>query len=170
MKTEQAMIPDQYFKVLRKIAASLKDEPVIWAVTGSVGMALQGMPLEVHDIDLQTDRVGAYTIERALMKYSVKPARFVESERIQSYLGMLEIDGTQVEIMGDIQKRLENLGWEQPVNVERFRIWLDVDGTQVPVMRLDYEYQAYLKMGRTQKAEMIRDWLRKSPQQNNRPG
>ena len=155
------MIPDQYFEVLRKIAASLKSEPVVWAVTGSIGMALQGMKLEVHDIDLQTDRDGAYTIERALRNYSVKPVRFVESERIQSYLGMLEIDGIKVEIMGGIQKRLENLDWEPPVNVEPHRIWLEVNGLQVPVMSLEYEYQAYLKMGRTQKAEMIRDWLRK---------
>lgn len=155
------MIPDQYFQALRKIAAGLKDAPIIWVVTGSVGMALQGMPLEVHDIDLQTDSDGAYSIERALMDYTVRPVRFVESERIQSHLGMLEIDGIQVEIMGGVQKRLENHEWEQPVKVETYRIWLDMDGMQVPVMSLDYEYQAYLKMGRTQKAEMIRDWLQK---------
>jgi len=155
------MIPDRYFQVLRKIAAGLKDAPIIWVVTGSVGMALQGMPLEVHDIDLQTDSESAYSIERALLDYSVRPVRFVESERIQSHLGMLEIDGIQVEIMGGVQKRLENLEWEKPVKVETYRIWLDVDGMQVPVMSLDYEYQAYLKMGRTKKAEMIRDWLRK---------
>lgn len=158
---DKAMIPDRYFQVLRKIAAGLKDAPINWVVTGSVGMALHGMPLEVHDIDLQTDSDGAYSIESALMDYSVRPVRFVESERIQSHLGMLEIGGIQVEIMGGVQKRLVNLEWEMPVEVETYRIWLDVDGMQVPVMSLDYEYQAYLKMGRTKKAEMIRDWLRK---------
>ncbi|MHB0922846.1 MAG: nucleotidyltransferase domain-containing protein [Bellilinea sp.] len=161
MKTERALIPDEYFQALEKITAGLKDEAVIWVVTGSVGMALQGMPLEVHDIDLQTDRDGAYIIERALVNFSVQPVRFVESERIQSLLGMLIIDGIKVEIMGGIQKRLENLEWEQPVQVETYRVWLDVNGMRVPVMSLEYEYQAYLKMGRTQKAEMIRDWLRK---------
>jgi len=30
---------------------------------------------------------------------------------------------------------------------------------QVPVLSLEYEYQAYLKLGRIDKAEMLRKWL-----------
>jgi hypothetical protein len=30
---------------------------------------------------------------------------------------------------------------------------------QVPVLFLEYEYQAYLKLGRIDKAEMLRKWL-----------
>jgi hypothetical protein len=156
------MIPNQHLQVLRKIVTGLKDRPIHWVVTGSVGMALQGMPLEVHDIDIQTNRDGAYDIERVLMEYIVRPVRYLESELIRSHLGMLEIDGIQVEIMGDIQKRLENQSWEAPVRVESYRQWLDIEGMQVPVLSLDYEYQAYLRLGRTEKAEMLRAWLHKS--------
>ena len=34
----------------------LKTLPHPWVVTGSLGMALQGMDLEIHDIDVQSDR------------------------------------------------------------------------------------------------------------------
>jgi hypothetical protein len=155
------MISQRHLQVLRKIVTCLADSPIHWVVTGSVGMALQGMTLEIHDIDIQTNKVGAYEIERVLMKYVVRPVRYRESERIRSHLGMLDIDGIQVEIMGDIQKRLENQDWEEPVKVESYKQWLDIDGMHVPVLSLDYEYLAYLRLGRTEKAEMLRTWLHK---------
>lgn len=125
-------------------------------------MALQGIPVEVHDIDIQTDKDGAYEIENCFAEYVVQPVRYSESERIRSHLGVLEIDGIRVEIMGDIQKHLGNQTWEEPVKVERYRHWVEVDGMLIPVLSLEYEYQAYLKLGRIEKAEMLRSWLRKT--------
>jgi hypothetical protein len=63
--------------------------------------------------------------------------------------------------MGDLQKRLDDQSWEAPVKVEAYREWVDVGGMQVPVLSLAYEYQAYLKLGRREKAEMLREWLEK---------
>jgi len=125
-------------------------------------MALQGMPVEVHDIDIQTDRDGAYEIEHCFAEFVIEPVRYSETERIRSYLGVLEIDGVKVEIMGDIQKRLGNRSWEEPVKVERYRRWVEVDGMQIPVLSLEYEYQAYLRLGRAKKAEILRSWLEKT--------
>ena len=156
------MIAKAYLKVLEKIVNRLQDSPIVWVVTGSLGMALQGVPIEVHDIDIQTDRNGAYEIERRLAEYVVKPVTYSESERIRSHFGMLEIDGIKVEIMGDLQKRLDNQSWEEPVKVERYRRWVEVTGMRIPVLSLEYEYQAYLKLGRVEKAEMLRSWLQRT--------
>jgi hypothetical protein len=156
---DHTLIPDQLLQALRKIAACLKDSPIDWVVTGSLGMALQGVPVEVHDIDIQTNKNGAYEIESLLMEYMVEPVRYVESERIRSYLGKLKIDGIQVEIMGDIQKRLKDQTWEEPVMLEPYRFWLVSDGMDVPVFSLAYEYQGYLTLGRTEKAQMLWEWL-----------
>ena len=52
--------------VLRLLHQRLEGSSAVWALTGSLGMVLQGLPLEPHDIDLQTDPVGAYEIERRL--------------------------------------------------------------------------------------------------------
>lgn len=153
------MIPRQHLEVLQKVHARLQGSPVEWVVTGSLGMALQGVPVEVHDIDLQTDQEGAYEIERRLAEFVTRPVRFSESERIRSHLGRLEIDGIQVEILGDIQKRLEDGSWEEPVRVTDHRRWVEIAGMQVPVLSLEYELQAYLKLGRGDKAEMLRAWL-----------
>jgi len=64
--------------------------------------------------------------------------------RIRSYLGRLEMDGIQVEIMGDIAKRLDDQTWEEPVQVAQYRRWLEIDGLQIPVLSLAYGPDANL--------------------------
>ena len=92
----------------------------------------------------------------------VQPVRYLISERIRSHFGILEIGDIKVEIMGDIQKRLGDQTWEEPVKVDLYKCWVGIDGMQIPVLSLEYEYQAYLKLGRNEKAEMLRNWLQKS--------
>ena len=36
---------------------------------------------------------------------------------------------------------------------------LPVDGMSVPVITLEYEYEAYLRLGRSERAQLLRDWL-----------
>jgi len=69
------------------------------------------------------------------------------------------IEGIKVEIMGDIQKRNKDGSWENPMDLEHNKRVVEVEGMQVPVLSLEYEYQAYLKLGRIDKAEMLRNWL-----------
>jgi hypothetical protein len=152
---------NDYLKVLKEIVNRLEDKPIIWVLTGSLGMALQGIPIQVHDIDIQTDKDGAYEIERCFAEYVVEPVRYSESERICSHFGVLEIDDIKVEIMGNIQKRLGDWSWEKPVKVEHYRRWVEVGGMRVPVLSLEYEYQAYRRLGRDEKAEILQSWLQK---------
>ena len=61
--------------------------------------------------------------------------------------------------MGDIQKRLADGTWEEPVALGRYKHFVDVDGMPVPVLALEYEHEAYLKLDRAEKAAMLRKWL-----------
>jgi hypothetical protein len=149
----------RHLDVLLKICSRLREVTVDWAVTGSLGMALQGVDLPVHDIDLQTDEQGAYAMERCFPECVFKPVSYIASERIRSHLGALEMDGTKVEIMGAVAKRLEDGSWEAPVQVTRYRQWIEVRGVRVPVLSLEYEVEAYRIMGRTEKSEMVKSWL-----------
>ncbi len=152
------MIPQTHLKVLYKLYERLKDSDVNWVVTGSLGFALQGVPVEPHDIDIQTDKEGAYEIERLFSEFIVEPVRFKESERIRSHFGALMIDGIKVEIMGDIQKKV-NDEWEPPVDITKYKRFVQIEGMEIPVLDLEYEYQAYLKLGRVEKAKMLKKFL-----------
>lgn len=132
-----------------------------WALTGSMSFALQGVPVTVGDIDIQTDEAGAYELERRLSEFVERPVAFSAAERIQSHFGALSIGGVKVEIMGAVQKRLPDGSWEAPVDPARHRWVITVDGMQIPVLDLAYEHRAYLALGRTEKARLLEQWVSK---------
>ena len=156
------MIEKRYLDVLRQILELMEDSSLDWAVTGSLGMVLQGMNLPVHDLDIQTSEDGAYEFERRLAEFIVKPVLFKSSERMRSRLGKLAIDGIQVEVMGAIQKRLPNGSWEPAVQVADHRRWVEIEDMKIPVLDLEYEAASYQLMGREERAAQIRKWLKKS--------
>ena len=153
------MLPREFETALQTILEQLTGLPEAWALTGSVGMVLQGMPLEVHDIDLQTSPLGAIQIQQRLEGWMVEPVRQVVSSSMRSLLGKAVVQGIEVEIIGGVQKRLEDGGWEEPVNVAEHCRWVEWRGWKVPVLDLEYEAEAYRRMGRLEKAEKIRRWL-----------
>ncbi len=155
------MIDSKYTQILNKIYNRLRNTDIVWAVTGSLGFALQGMSVEIHDIDIQTDKAGAYEIERLFKEYVVNIVNLSTSEKIRSHFGELNIDGIKVEIIGDVQKKLGEDIWEEPVNLIKYRKVIEFEGMKVPVLDLRYEYGAYLKLGRIKKAEMIKNYLDK---------
>jgi hypothetical protein len=61
--------------------------------------------------------------------------------------------------MGGLQKLLADSKWEEPVDVELYLRWIHFEGLRVPVLPLEYEHAAYLKMGRLEKAKLIGEWL-----------
>jgi hypothetical protein len=170
------MIDPCFLDVLRKLYMRLSATNVNWAVTGSLCFALQGVPVdEVHDIDLQSDESGVYEIERLFADKVIRKVTLSAANNIRSHFGALLIDGVKVELMGDVEKRPEAIShlpvasgwparrddadWEAPVDLNRVKRHVLVDEMRVPVLDLEYEYQAYLKMGRTAKAQMLREWL-----------
>ena len=159
VRYKDKMIKPSLMKVLHKICHHLNTDEVIWAVTGSLGLALQGMDVEIHDIDIQTDKSGAYEIERLFPRYVVRNIEFLSSDEIRSYFGELNIDGEKVEIMGNIQKRLPDGSWEDPINVVDKRLFIDYNGLPVPVISLEHEREAYRILGRIETAEQIRRYL-----------
>lgn len=155
------MINPAFLDVLRKLYARLNGTDINWAVTGSLCFALQGVPLsEIHDIDLQSDAAGAYDIERLFAENVTRKVAVWESRTIRSHFGALMIDGVKVELMGDVEKRPdEAANWEAPPDLRQVKCYVQVDEMRIPVMDLEYEYQAYLDMGRTAKAKLLREWL-----------
>lgn len=151
------MIPSQHVQTLKTVYHSLRKTDILWAITGSLNFAFQGMRLKVNDIDLQTDASGAYEIERVFAENVAKSVRFSRSGKIGSHWGELNINGVKVEIMGALQKKLPDGTWESPVDVKKHRKFITFEGMNLPVLSLAYEEQAYRVLGRTEKADQIRE-------------
>jgi hypothetical protein len=154
------MIDVQYIKVLRKIHEKLAGSEISWVVTGSLNFALHGLQVEIHDIDIQTDKKGAYKIEQLLSEFMTRRIRYRSSKNIRSYFGVLTLDNIRVEIMGDIQKKLKNDSWEKPVNVNNYKEIIKLESMEIPVLSLEYEHEAYRQLGRIEKAKLIKKYLK----------
>ena len=153
------MIQPQHVRALKTIHNRLRKIDTVWAITGSLSFALQGLELKVNDIDLQTDADGAYEIERVFTEKIIRRVEFSRYDKIASHWGELNIDGVKVEIMGALQKKLPDGTWESPVDIKRHRAFITFEGMVLPVLSLAYEEQAYRTLGRTATADRIKEWL-----------
>lgn len=152
-------LPPSFLPPLRRIYQHLQGADIRWAITGSVSMVLQGMALEPNDIDLQADSDGAYVIQDALLEYITQPIYWRESAQVRSHFGALEIDGVKVEVMGDVEKRLPNGLWTPPPDLTTVITHVTYADMRLPVIDLQYEYEAYRLMGREAKAQAIYAFL-----------
>jgi hypothetical protein len=154
-------LPDQHAKVLRLLIEKIPPADLPWTLTGSAGLRLQGVDIPVNDLDLQTDAQTIYIIEKYLTEFVKTPVHVWESEHTLSHHGQAEINGLQVEFLGDMRHRSSSSDWEPAVDIASARIWVDWRELQIPVLPLQHEALAYEKMGRTQKAELIRSAIKK---------
>lgn len=152
------MVPERFVKVIKMIHGKLTGSDIVWALTGSTSFAIQGIDVVPKDIDIQTDKEGAYRIEELFSEYVVERVKFKESELIRSHFGKLVIDGIDVEIMGDIQKKVDG-NWEPPVNLPQYILFVDFQGLKLPVLSLEYEAEAYRKLQRYDKARMLNEFI-----------
>nr|WP_083574306.1 hypothetical protein [Alicyclobacillus montanus] len=98
----------------------------------------------------------------------LEPVHFKQSDSIRSDFGCFRFDDVAVEIMGDIQKSTPDGKWKSTPSLTSLIETVVWEGVYLPVLNLEYEYQAYEMMGRKEKAMVLREWL--DWKQCNSPG
>jgi len=154
-------LPEQHTQVLRLLVERADPVENLWALTGSAGLRLQGVDIPVNDLDIQTDAKTIYLLEKKLAEFMKVSVHVWESEHTLSYHGQAEIDGLQVEFLGDMRHRRSAGTWEPPLDITSALVWIDWHGVKIPALSLAHEALAYEKMGRIQKAELIRSAVQK---------
>jgi hypothetical protein len=149
-------LPAQHAKVLSLLVERVDPVEHLWVLTGSAGLRLQGVDVSVRDLDLQTDAETIYLLEKKLAAFIKTPVHIWESEHTLSYHGQAEINGLQVELLGDIRHRRANGTWKSPLDIASVLVWVEWQELKIPVLPLAHEALAYEKMGRLEKAELIR--------------
>lgn len=152
------MISKEHLKVLQRLFGRLNKSSINWVITGSTSLALRDIPVRPKDIDIQTDERGAHEIERIFQEYIEKKVVYLSTDKIRSHFGTLNIDGMKVEIMGDIQKKVDQK-WETPLELNQHKETIEFEGMKLPVLSLKREYLEYSKLGRQETAEMIKKFL-----------
>lgn len=140
---------------VREIVDRLDGSDLVWAFTGSSAHFLQGVPVTVRDLDVQTDERGAYRIGELFGEAIVSPVVWHPSENIRSHFGEFRLHGVPVEIMGALQHRLPDGSWTPEFDVATQRNFVVVENRRVPVLNLECERCAYELMGRIERAALL---------------
>jgi hypothetical protein len=146
---------------LLRLTGRLADTDIVWALTGSLAHRLHGVPVDVDDIDIQTDETGAYSLADIFRDSVVRTVEWRPTETIRSHFGALSLHGITVEIMGALQKRLPDGSWESPVDVAAHRVFVSFEGHRVPVLTLEHEWRAYERLGRAERAAVLRQFAQR---------
>lgn len=150
---------DDLQKTIRLIVDRICSMDQPWAFTGSLGMAIQGLSLPVHDIDIQTNKAGAYEIQDMLSSCLVSPVRYRESDKIRSYFGLFQLDEIRIEVMGDIEKLSPDGKWIGPSELHSIIKYVNFEELTLPVLDLSYEREAYQMLGRSARVSLIDEFV-----------
>ena len=141
---------------LKVINSRLKGRRFRWMFMGSVSLYLHGIVKTVGDIDILTDKKGAYRICGLLEEYVVKPPVFSQTDLFKSHFGILKIKGMKVEIAGDFSEKAQDK-W---IALSRRRLnhpeYRRVEGMRLPVTPLKMHLESYKILNRRKDREKIR--------------
>lgn len=150
------MIPENTFKALKAISDRLNGKGINWVLIGSTNHALQGVDVKPRDIDILTDKEGAYAIGEALKEFVVEEIHIRETEKMKSHYGKFNIEGVEVEIIGDlVNMKQEGDLWSETTNFSK-KIIIEFKGVEVPGISLDQELSAYTKMKKIERIKKIK--------------
>ena len=130
---------------------------VKWAVDGSTSLALQGVDVIPHDIDILTDGEGAYKIQEVLSDYTVRPISHTSTDRYDSHFGTFNIYGIKLEVMGDL-KVFRDEKWSGVMNPSTVNIVkIDVGGVEVPVVSIEHQRSSGYLEEKYEKGEISKE-------------
>ena len=155
------MIEARIARVLKtlqeKIPAGIK-----WAVCGSCNLALRGLDVNVHDIDLATDKEGAYAIVDLFPPASVTRVELSTAGKERSYHGGMNIGSVAVDIIGDSQFLQADDTWSPVRDLDTCYEMIDFMEQPLPVLKLTEEYEGYRNIGRLERAAQILKYLKQT--------
>jgi len=156
------MINEQIKKALLIISKRLKNTKIRWVIVGSASLALQGVEVKPNDIDILTNKEGAFKINKILKEYEVRPVEFRRSELWESYLGEFNIKGVKVEVMGDLRKvNGELISISEKLSNANF---VRLNEEKIPVASLTDQLESYRRIKRKEdliKVQKIKEKLKK---------
>jgi len=159
-------IPEKFKETVDLLANKFNGKQC--AFRGTASLVLQGLDMNVDDIDLLTDKDTALLANKLLNKYLVDEVKYRQSEKFKSFYGKFNINSIQIEVMGDWQIRDIKGSWCDSFDASDDECSeINLNGKSVRVTKIETELVTYSKMGRWTAFQKIKRQLgsRKSNQQ-----
>jgi hypothetical protein len=152
-----------------RIGKDLLDCKNKWAIGGDVAEVISGVNVPPDHISILTTKEGCDEITRKLAKYQDTPPHVVERElerearidlnlhkvRIKSYTARMNIDGSRLDVHGDLQIKVGDWEWGDALDFEPDHVY--VVGVKVPIVPLKMKSELYTSLGWTDRAAKIHE-------------
>ena len=149
-----------YLDVIKTLYSKLYNSDIVWVIGGSLALKIEGLDVEPRDIDLFTNKEGAYRIEELFAEFLTRKVTFSTKDNVRSHFGALNINGIEVEIIGFIEFQDEDGTWYGGRKLEDVRNFFELDDMEIPLMKLESQLRGYKRIGRKERIDIIEDWLR----------
>lgn len=116
-------------------------------LSGSTSLYLQGVNIEVNDLDILTDSYGAEYLDNILKEFCIKKSEYSTTDKYKSHFGIYEIDNVKIDIMGEFQYKLKSGEWSIPNHTNKIYL-LKYDNIEIPVLSLEQELVEYQNTGK----------------------
>ena len=152
------MISENIASALEFIVNSIRGRKLNWVIGGSCSLAFNGLDVKPKDIDLITDKPGAYIFGEVLSKHLIKPVDFREGERFSSHFGRFLVKNMKVEVSGNLKIRNDKGEWTNHF-LDHYRE-ITFRGVKIKVLSIEKAFISYLILGRERTLNQIASFLR----------
>lgn len=158
------MLSEGQKKVVVFIADIFNKNEIDYVFVGSSGLAIRGMDFTPADIDIFIDEKEVSKINELLGEYVVMDLHFRDEinskgERIRNIKGVFKIENCEVEIFTNSDIFIENK-WKPVRTVKPKKVKVKFEGVEIWLNDLEFEYEAYKNLGRSEKAEKIKQFMK----------
>lgn len=140
-------------EALKEIHRRLKRKRVNWVVTASASLALQGINVEPHDIDIATDARGEKIFGKTFSD-ETKPVKLSETSLFRSHISEFTVKGMRIHVVRGFKAKLEGKWW-RPKTLENSKK-IRFKGMTLRVSDLREELFFYENSSRRKDAEKTR--------------
>jgi len=151
--------PKQFKKTILFLAKKLQG--CQYAFRGTASLVLQGLEMNVDDIDILCNKKTALKCNRLLKDFLVEKVSYKKSPKFKSFFGKFEVNGISVEVMGDWQIKDTKGVWGQPFTADGGqRKEISFVGKKVWVTKTETELLMFAQMGRWTAYQKIKKQLK----------
>jgi hypothetical protein len=146
------MNKQELMDLLKVVIKKLNGADFSWRLEGSANLLIQGVLVEVRDLDITTNKEGLDVFRRLLKEFILKD---FFSEKTNGQVILCEINGFEVEINAYGDRPLEMLDRKKIIK------WKGLD---VPILPLQFALEYYKLIKREDKIKLIEYYLSKQGQ------
>lgn len=158
--------PKEFERTILFLAGNLKN--LRYAFRGTAGLVLQGIEMNVDDIDILCDQKTAEACNNLLREFVLEEVSYKESPKFKSYFGKFKINDIPIEVMGEWQIKDVKGNWSEPFNAsEKEKMEVLINSQKIFVTTPETELLMFSKLGRWNAYHKIKKQLKDQRKPNN---